>query len=252
MTEELFQQLLQQFTHYIETYQSQDETIQFHMDMKFEHTQKVIFHSAALTASLGLTDPEQILCRAVALLHDLGRFAQFTRYRTFNDSVSVNHATLGLEELERLGWLEVLPTAQRESIQLAIANHNAVKIDPTLTPQQKIYAMVIRDADKLDIFRVLEPMLEPATEAGCSSALLANVLAGKQSLYSDMKTPDDRKILRLSWIYDINFSWTMQKLIAANYVNKVFDYLPRTPEIIELQNKLAVYMRRKAEKPDLL
>lgn len=42
----------------------------------------------------------------IGLFHDVGRFYQFTVYRTFNDALSENHAKLGLKVIKDLPlWL---------------------------------------------------------------------------------------------------------------------------------------------------
>jgi hypothetical protein len=46
---------------------------------------------------------------AVALLHDVGRFPQYRRWRTFRDSESDNHARLSLEVIRHEAVLEHLP-----------------------------------------------------------------------------------------------------------------------------------------------
>ena len=56
----------------------------------------------------GLTRPGGTVAEAIALFHDVGRFPQYARYKTFRDSISTNHAALGasvLFEQERSGSL---------------------------------------------------------------------------------------------------------------------------------------------------
>jgi hypothetical protein len=247
MTELELKDLTEKFTDYVHRFQSDNSDIQLHMDMKAVHTEKVVEHCQSLAKVLGLTVYDNFLCQAIGLLHDLGRFKQYTLYHTFNDAISTNHAQLALTELQELGWLKRFSADEQEMIQFAIAYHNAVGIPSTATTRQAMFAKIIRDADKLDIYRVLQPMLTPPTPDGCTPSLLDKLLTGGQSLYTAMKTPDDRKLVRLMWIYDINYSWTIQQILAKNYVNVIFNYLPDEAEFHEAKKKLHDYMQRKSE-----
>src|SRR5512138_271330 len=85
------------FDTYVQTYNDIDEEGSRNILLKVEHTRMVCEAMALLAAGEGLSDNEARIAAAVALLHDVGRFPQFRRWRTFRDSDSDNHARLGIE-----------------------------------------------------------------------------------------------------------------------------------------------------------
>ena len=65
------------------------------------------------------------LAEAIALLHDIGRFMQYRKYRTFFDRISENHARLGIRELVRTLALSCLESQDRRILTRAVSFHNA-------------------------------------------------------------------------------------------------------------------------------
>ncbi len=101
-------------------------------------------------------DPDLIwLC---GMLHDIGRFEQVRCYNTFSDAASVDHASFGADLLFREGLLELfcpeINPEDRVILEKAIRNHSAYRLDPELTQEEVLYCSILRDADKIDIFRV--------------------------------------------------------------------------------------------------
>ena len=96
----------------------------------------------------------------LGLLHDIGRFEQARRYNTFVDSQSVDHAELGADILFKEDLIdrfptETLPDGWRQTAETAIRQHNKLAIAEGLDERTKIFSEILRDADKVDIFRVL-------------------------------------------------------------------------------------------------
>ena len=122
--------------------------------LKEVHSRNVCDIMGRLADAAGLAAGEATLAVAVALLHDVGRFEQYRHYRTFRDSESINHALLGLQILRREGVLDGLPPLERRTITAAIGLHNVFKVPDGLPEHLLRYVQLIRDADKLDIWRV--------------------------------------------------------------------------------------------------
>lgn len=98
---------------------------------------------------------------------------------------------------------------------------------------------LVKITDKLDIYRVLPPQ-PPA--GGCSPELVATMLAGRLLDYGDVKTPDDRKLIMLSWIYDVNFPWTLRQIIQHGYIERLFDALAASPPLVEIRAKMEQHL----------
>ncbi len=216
----VLENLCRWFTGYTKTYYTADQQIQAMISQKEEHTHIVAGHCKELAQSLDLPDGDVRLAEAVGLCHDVGRFKQATLYRTFQDEKSVDHGLLGVEELKAAGIDRRLAPDEWKTLAFAVSCHNAAAIPGRPSEKLLTFARIVRDADKLDIYRVLPPR-PPA--GGCSSGLVATMLAGRMLDYRNIKTPDDRKLIMLSWIYDINFPWTLREIIRRGYIDALFD-----------------------------
>ena len=82
------------------------------------------------------------------------KIEQLKRYHTFLDYKSIDHAQLGCEILRQGNFLDELSAREREQVLTAIGNHNRLAIEDGLDEKTLIFAKLIRDADKCDIFRV--------------------------------------------------------------------------------------------------
>ena len=235
---------------YIKSFYNDDEEIQRMMLSKETHTAKVRSICRDLALHLRLSTEEVALAELMGLLHDTGRFRQFTVYRTFTDAISVDHAALGIDIIEEARILRPLSEDERTLITFAIENHNKKEIAPTGNDRQRFFARLLRDADKLDIYRVLEPLLAPSDGRGVSSDFLEKFAVGEQVDYTMIHTFDDRKLVRLMWVYDINFSWTLQRVVERGYVDKIIRCLPTGEAIEEGVRRLRCYVAEKCAMPD--
>ncbi len=127
--------------------------------LKALHSYKVAEISARIAQSL---DRDQLVDFAwlLGLLHDIGRFEQVRTYNTFIDSQSVDHAELGADILFRDGLIssfptETLPEGWQKTAETAIRQHNKLALPKGLDGYTKTLSNILRDADKVDIFRVL-------------------------------------------------------------------------------------------------
>lgn len=219
--------------------------------LKEKHTWKVTNNCERLAKHLGLNEHDKLLAKMIGLFHDVGRFRQFTIYRTFNDALSENHAKLGLSVIKDLSFMKKLSEDDLATLNFAIGNHNAKEITPTDNKRFLSFAKLIRDADKIDIYRVLKPYLGPTDGTGCSPDFVELFVQGKQCDYTKMRTQDDRKLVRLMWVYDINYAWSLQQIINDNYIEEIIGNLPHDEAMMKGINRLREYMQKKLETPDI-
>ena len=143
------------FDAYVDTFRSDDPQIQQSILLKKDHTLRVCEEIVALGEKLHLNPGELRLAEAIALLHDIGRFEQYTRYKTFVDRLSENHAELGVRILDKEGVLDAVEAAAGDVIRYAIRHHNRRKLPEEAQGPRLFYLKLIRDADKLDIWKVV-------------------------------------------------------------------------------------------------
>lgn len=249
------------FDGYVRGYYSDDADLQVGVRLKEEHTYRVCRLILQIGRSLQLTAEDLDLAEAVALFHDLGRFKQYVQYRTFNDRRSENHALLGLQELERVAALRALPEPERRIIKTAVEHHNACELPGTLQGRELLYLRLIRDADKLDVLEMtvqyltspseaLKPVLGSnlADKGECSRVLVENLLHQRKCYYDDVKTLNDRKLLLLSWHYDLNFPYSLAEAARKGYIKKIIDSLPDTEVIRSIDSCLQNYLMDRVPK----
>src|SRR5512147_794249 len=212
--------------------------------IKRDHTYEVCRNALRIAHDLGLSEGEALLAEAVALLHDVGRFSQYRQYRTFDDSISVNHAALGVKVLLEERALQGLQERERDLIVHAVALHNVFSLPEGLDGTTLLFARLIRDADKLDIMRVLLEFfvqdkesradafgLGLPDEPGYSPVVLARLAGREMAKKSDLTTLNDFKLLQLTWLYDFNFASSLRVVIERRYIERLAGLLPDTEEI---------------------
>lgn len=147
---------LQAFNDYVSNYDVKNIKIA----LKIKHTLRVAEISERIALSIDKNEkinPE--FSWLLGLLHDIGRFEQVTRYGTFRDAFSVDHAELGADILFNEGLIKNFPCDGLEDgwlkiSETAIRVHNKLKVPEGLDKKTEIYSSILRDADKADIFRV--------------------------------------------------------------------------------------------------
>ncbi len=147
------------FKTYTSNYDLQNSMIRH----KVEHTARVAENCERIAGSLDLDSDSISFAWFMGLLHDIGRFEQVKRYETFIDSVSVDHAEFGADLLFKDNLIkefspEGLSDNWMEMLEKAIRLHNKLNLPDELDERTRLFCNIIRDADKIDIFRVVVEM----------------------------------------------------------------------------------------------
>ncbi len=234
------------FSEYVYRFLSPEVFIQENIKLKIEHTARVRENILLIAKAEKIGEEGCRLAETIALFHDLGRFEQFTKYRTFKDSESENHALLGVKILKNTAILSRLPLREKATILKAVEYHNLMEI-PECTKNSRellFYSELIRDADKLDILKLVSEDYEKETQyrnpalefsvpdtPGFSENVVADVLKNRMAKLADARNQNDVKLLRLSWIFDINFPVTLTLLKERGYLNTILKSVPETEEV---------------------
>ncbi len=248
---------------YMKSYHTDDPAVMQGIRLKEIHTGYVTSIAVQLAEHLQMSEHDRQLAEIMGLFHDVGRFHQYTLYQTFNDAKSEDHAKLGLDVLDGLDLMKRLAPEDEALVRFAIWNHNKKEIEPTDDARRLLFAKLLRDADKLDIYRVLSPFL---TKEGVKKApkfvlasgnteqispdFVVNFAEGKQADYNKIRTQGDRKLVRLMWVYDINFSWTLQKIVERGYVDTIIANLPQQEGLDVGIARLKAYVETKCRQKD--
>jgi len=223
--------------------------------LKVTHSIRVARFCAAIGADLGLTAERLRLARTIGLLHDVARFEQLIRYDTFVDRVSVDHGDLGADILREEPLVNALAVDDRTILLHAVRHHNDAAIPGANDEGVSYYLKLVRDADKLDIYRVLCSIwLKPNPSEPASGAL--NLEAGSQvspeiataiqahrlAPMGAVRTRADLLLVRLAWVFDLNFPPTCKCLARLGYLPRLMQALPDTREIADLLAIINAYV----------
>ena len=139
------------FDQYISDYNAEDPKIK----LKIDHTYRVASLAEIIAKEAGVDNNLAWLC---GMLHDIGRFEQVRRYNTFSDAISVDHAMFGADLLFKEGLIDQFQLKLNQSelaiLEKSIRYHSSYRLPEELTENEIVYCDVLRDADKVDIFRV--------------------------------------------------------------------------------------------------
>ncbi|MBI4844842.1 MAG: HD domain-containing protein [Nitrospirae bacterium] len=231
------------FSEYVKEFYSSDEADNHHIKLKEEHTYNVCSNAVLIAKSLFFSPEDELTAEAAALFHDIGRFSQYAKFRTFNDGVSINHALRGAEILSESGALAILPEREKEIITEAVKFHNVFKVPELKNREVLPFLKILRDADKLDILRIFveyyeNPEKDEASvithglpDTGYSEELLKAFYGKEMISLLNIKSLNDFKLLQLSWIYDLNFRESLLLIKERGYVKRMAAHLPQGNDI---------------------
>ena len=244
------------FADYVAAYYTDDPVRNQNVGLKQEHTEQVCKEIVMIGQALHLPAQDMLLAETMALFHDIGRFPQYATYGTFKDSISENHAELGLRELARHRVLSICSEAEQMLITRAIGYHNARALPEDEDERCLLFARLLRDADKLDIWRVVieyydhrDKQPNSTIELGlpnnqaCSPAILSALREHRIADLKDMVTLNDFKLLQISWIFDVNFRPTFGAVYERQYMEKIAATLPKSTDISDLLKIVQAYAK---------
>jgi putative nucleotidyltransferase with HDIG domain len=251
------------FNEHTGSFSLSNKTDKKNFSLKIQHSLCVCENTSRLAEDLGLSRNERMIAETAALFHDIGRFSQYAQNKTFKDSISKNHGRLGAQVLMQKKILGGLPETEQEIIINTVKYHSAFSVPETLGHEKKFYLKLIRDADKLDIWRVFvdyynmsksERTAAVAQELpdtpGYSEEVLSCISDRRMAKLSTLKTLNDFKLTQLSWIYDLNFSSSFRLLLERGYLAKIISKLPQTENIRQVSRMLHEFAMNKSGQAD--
>ena len=205
-------------------------------NLKIVHTYHVANNARELAKKLNLSQEDIDLAELIGILHDIGRFEELKVMNGFN-SVKFNHAEHGVKMLfeENLIRKFIEDPSYDEIIRVAIINHSKLKIDDNLSEKELLHSKIIRDADKLDNFRVKEEeniedifagtvnSMEEIENSLISPKVYEDAINRRCIDIHDRVYPLDYFICVLAFAYDLNFQETKDIVIEKNYIDRLID-----------------------------
>lgn len=224
---------------YVEKKRKQEEGDVSPIDLKFQHTLRVLSHAQNIVRKECFDEKTERCALLAALYHDIGRFEQYLRYHTFKDKESVNHGELGVEILSQEGCLQNEDALTREIVIQAVGLHNKYALPETLSENVLLVTHVVRDADKLDIVRVIDSHLRsekpynptvvlslPDDPDLSSKEVIHAALTNSVASYGALKSVNDFRLLLATWINDMNFAASRYAFIHQGHALAIVEGLP--------------------------
>ena len=251
------------FAEYVRNYDPSDEKIK----LKIDHTYRVAGLCQRIAESLGLSEPDVDIAWLLGMLHDIGRFEQIRRFGTFNDVQSVDHAEFGADLLFKEGLIrkfaegyyeecELARSGNEEAeqiiknnehhnkdtglLELAIRQHNKYRVKEDLTERQRMFCDILRDADKVDIFKVnadipMEIIYDVTTEELKSGVISKEVLESfykrETVLKSVRKSAVEHIVGHMSLLFELVYKESYRQAKEQGYVYKLLDFKSDVPEV---------------------
>ncbi len=232
---------LNEFTKYTNPYKQYGEMI----DLKIKHTKRVTDLCVEIAKSLKLSKEGEDIAYLCGLLHDIGRFEQWKNYETFSDMKSIDHGDLGYKILKEKDYISVYTENEKykKIILKAVKYHNKFALPKNLTKEERLFAKLIRDADKIDILKlaVEDAFHMPPDDTKISDKVWEHLQRKESILRENVKTRADRLAVFLAFPFDINYSYSFQVLKEKNYMNLCMDRLEE--EASEEFKKQIEYLR---------
>lgn len=195
---------------YVDGYRQNGE-LPLMMALKLHHTDKVVANARSIAEGEGMDAETAEVCELAALLHDTGRYEQLRIYNTFRDSDSIDHAVFSHDIVRDKGWLDGHP--RRKAILDAVLFHNRRDLPEGLDPITNAASHCVRDADKLDIFRVLEDRVENTDWRSDNTAfwnlpvlakpnpkVIDAIRNGRPVDYQNIETLADFVLIQVGWL----------------------------------------------------
>lgn len=242
------------FIEYAESYMTGEKENDFSITLKKEHSIFVADYCRNIAELEKLNSTQINFIYSAGLLHDVGRFEQYKIYKTFHDASSVDHGDLGTEILQSSEFKSYFDYKEFPVLLYAVTHHNK-KDFPKTDDYREYVTRIVRDADKLDIFRVITEVLDSENSGTLthhlpdideySDDIIDDILEGRQVSYTRRKTCNDVRLTILNWIQDLSFGYSFAHIAEKKYVSVICSSLPNTPRIMQVINHINSFIEKK-------
>jgi putative nucleotidyltransferase with HDIG domain len=257
ITEELLKECRLEFEEYFQSLiiDSPDNLLKVE-DIR-THSLRVVSNSLMLAKVLLQTEEDMHIAEIIALFHDYGKAVMIVQGTESPINIQHNHAAVSAKLMQQMGFYPKLSADVQLIILKSIEGHNKLKLPKLDNEQQTLFARLLRDADKLDIFESsyrffkekysFQPLMtmDLINQIEVSDKIIKSILAGKTAAVEDMKTMNDYRMLLLSMAFDLNFKYTFRILSEKQYIQKIYETLPKRDQIIDAYRGIKLFVENK-------
>ena len=213
------------------------------LEMKYRHSYDVMRAGEELVQALGWETAEAGVGVAACLLHDTGRFSQYRDFRTYHDGGSVDHGDRGHAVLTAEFPRRLADAEARSAILESVRWHNKRELSGDLDERVLPFCRLVRDADKLDVFRLVQRCMAEGREAELlpshrlgeplSEALLDEVEQTGRGSYKNASSMLDYLLIQMTWTLDLNYAPSRDILRESGILTSLRDRFPRDDERVQ-------------------
>ena len=238
-----FTQARAAFDRHVAGFHDDAGALPFALEAKFNHTGEVCEITEKIVAGEARFFPhDTLIFRLCALFHDISRFEQYDKFKTFLDRHSFDHGDRSAALIDELGLVPELPPEDRACIIDAVRVHNKFAIPVDFPPAHLAAAKMVRDADKLAILRLIirffngdysDPTirLDLPDAPGWTPSILETAMNGKCVVYTDMKCINDFKLGLFAWSCDLNYPASAALALDEDLFGRIRALLPGSDKI---------------------
>ncbi len=209
------------------------------IEKKYYHTYRVVNYAEEIAKSLDLEINEITRAKVCALFHDLGRFPQFTEYKTYIDNISFDHGEKSEEILKENNYND-------EIVLKAVKYHNKLFV-PKFDDLTNIHCNIVRDADKLDIMDMQINELDRYDYKFNEEIL--NCFKNHTLLDNSFANNEFINLLRMiAFIFDINYKRTIEIIIEKDIIKRKLNLLRKNTynkEVDIIEKEIKEYIKER-------
>lgn len=243
------------FENYVSNYNLNDPNIY----LKYKHTGKVAENCERIAKSLNLSEQDIDLAWEIGMLHDIGRFEQLRRFDTFIDTESIDHAEFGGDLLFKDGLILQFDDEKENYtlLEKAIRLHSLYRLPENLSERELLFCQIIRDADKIDIYRAnyetgLHVIYHVTKEELLNSEItpeVYQVFCEERAIPRNIrKTIADNLVGHIALTFELVYPESKKMAIEQGYLQKLLETEFINFETMELMKQISQKMRRFTEK----
>jgi hypothetical protein len=221
------------------------------------HSLRVVSNSLQLAKVVLQNDEDFHIGEISAMFHDLGRATMIVQGNESPSTIQKEHASLSANLIQQMSFFPKLTDDVRLIILKAVENHNKLKLPKLDNELQNQFARLLRDADKLDIFDSSyryfkekfgnQPIVtfDLINNTTVSEKIIKCIQTGKTASFEDMRSMNDYKLLLLSMAFDLNFKYTFRIVSEKQYIQKIYETLPKRDQIIDVYRSIKLFVENK-------
>ena len=242
--------LLKYFEQYVKKFDMNNVNIK----ARYFHSLKSMDLAREIAISLdSFTDEEVVVCELIALFHEIGGFDAISNYHMIEDN-SNDYAMKSIEILFDQGLIrKITPDTRYDNlIKIAIYCNNKVGLPAKLDEKSKIFCRVLKDAHKIDSFRMTinYPYIDTRIDSYPSPMAYNEFKTFKPVDIKLSENSADDVLVVLSSLFDLNYNYSYEIISSQNYIDKIITSLTFSSKEIEMfmrqiEKVLINYLNRK-------